>query len=132
MRVFVTGATGFIGTRVVRELLAAGHQVLGLTRSDAGAAALAAAGAQPYPGNLQDLDSLRTGASQADAVIHLAFNHDDFSQYVANSATDRRAIEAMGEVLAGSGRTFIVTSGTGLARTKPGHLASEEDAPLDP
>jgi nucleoside-diphosphate-sugar epimerase len=131
MRVFVTGATGFIGSVVVQELLKAGHQVLGLSRSDAGAKSLAAAGAQVHRGSLGDLDSLRSGAAASDGVIHLAFNHDafgnDFSKFVANCETDRQAIEAIGSVLVGSDRPFIVTSGTGLANTVPGQAASEDN-----
>jgi nucleoside-diphosphate-sugar epimerase len=130
MRVFVTGATGFIGSSVVQELIAAGHEVLGLTRSGEGAQALAAAGAQVHRGSLKDLDSLKSGAAQAEGVIHLAFNHD-FSQYMENCEMDRRAIEAMGAALAGSDRPLIVTSGTGAAFT-PGRLTTEDDAPNSP
>jgi len=130
MRVFVTGATGFIGSALVPELIAAGHRVLGLTRSESGAAALVAAGAEVHRGSLEDLDSLKSGAAAADGVIHLAFNHD-FSRWVENSEADRGVIEALGSVLIGSDRTFIVTSGTAAART-PGRLTTEEDPPNSP
>ncbi|HEY8997046.1 MAG TPA: SDR family oxidoreductase [Edaphobacter sp.] len=130
MRIFLTGATGFIGSTLVPELLQAGHQVLGLTRSEAGAQALAAAGAEVHRGSLEDLDSLRSGAAQADGVIHCAFDHN-FSDFVAICEKDRRAIEALGDALAGSNRPLVITSGTGMGSPAPGQLATEDHFDLN-
>jgi nucleoside-diphosphate-sugar epimerase len=127
MRIFVTGATGFIGSALVPELIQPGHQVLGLTRSAGGADALRKAGAEALHGNLEDPDSLRKGAANSEGVIHLAFNHD-FSKFEQNAADERKAIGAMGEVLAGSGRRFVVTSGTAMAASTDSKPSTEDGA----
>ncbi len=125
MRVFVTGAAGFIGAATTKELIANGHQVIGLARNDANAEALKKMGAEVHRGSLDDVDSLKSGARNSDGVIHLAFIHD-FSKFAENGQIDKRAIEAMGSVLEGTNKPFVVTSGTGLLA--PGRLATEDDA----
>jgi nucleoside-diphosphate-sugar epimerase len=127
MRVFVTGATGFIGTELVKELIAEGHQVRGLTRSDAGVEQLRAVGAEVHYGDLTDLDSLRTGAKGMDVVVNLAFNHD-WSKFAQNAEDEIKAIEALGSVLE-PGKLLVVTSGTGMASGGPGRLRLESDPP---
>lgn len=126
MRVFVTGATGWVGSAVVRELLDAGHQVLGLARSDVGATAVKVAGAEVHRGDLTDLDSLRSGAAASDAVIHTAYNHA-FTDYAAAARLDRQAIGALGEALAGSNRPLIITEG--VQRNAPGQVGTEDSIP---
>jgi len=126
MRVFMTGATGFIGSALIPELRKAGHQVLGLSRSDAGAAALKAAGVDVLRGDVEQHDIFKSGVTQTDATIHLAFNHD-FSKFAQNCENDRRAIEAMGDALAGTKKVFITTSGTGMGKGAVGRPVTEDD-----
>lgn len=129
MRVFLTGATGFIGSAIVHELIEAGHEVLGLARSDGGAETLGRLGAEVQRGSLEDADALRTAAASVDAVIHTAFDHD-FSQFAMHCENDRRVIEGLGSVLAGTDKPLIITSVTGVAQIEPGTVAKEEDPPV--
>lgn len=125
MRIFLTGATGFIGRAVLSELLQAGHHVIGMTRSGDGARALESDGAEPHLGTLEDLASIRSGAEKADAVIHTAFDHD-FSRFVENCAKDSRVIGALGAALKGSNRPLLITSGVGMGGAGHGRLARED------
>jgi nucleoside-diphosphate-sugar epimerase len=124
MRIFLTGATGFIGSHIVPELLGAGHKVLGLARSDAGAQALAEAGVEPYRGTIDEPESLRAGAAGADAVIHTAFDHN-FANFVENCEKDRRVVRVLGDALKGSDRPLVITSGTGMGALSHGEMATE-------
>ncbi len=130
MRVFITGSTGFIGTELVKELIATGNQVRGLTRSDAGEEQLRAVGAEALRGDFRDLDLLRQGATGMDAVVHLAFNHDDMSKFAENGRDERAAIETLGGVLE-PGKLLVVTSGTGLVSGAQGQLRTESDPPTN-
>jgi nucleoside-diphosphate-sugar epimerase len=129
MRIFVTGATGFIGTELVKELIDVGHQVRGLARSDQGATQLKRIGAEAHRGDLTDLDSLRAGATGMDVVVNLAFNHD-FSKFAENARDEIKAIEALGSAME-PGKLLVLTSGTGLASGGPGHVRKESDPPVD-
>ncbi len=130
MRVFVTGSTGFIGTELVKELIAAGHQVRGLTRSDAGVEQLKAVGAEVHRGDFTDLDCLRSGAQGIDVVVNLAFNHDDMSKFAQSAKDETEAIEALGSVLE-PGKLLVVTSGIGITAGAPGQVRKETDSPAE-
>ncbi len=125
MRVFLTGSTGFIGSAILAELIAAGHQVVGLTRSDFGMRALGAAGAEAHRGDIEDLESLRRGAAGCDAIIHTAFDHD-FTHFMENCQKDKRAIEALGSAVEGSQRPIVIASGTAMGTAKLGEPATED------
>lgn len=127
MKIFVTGATGFIGTPLIAELKEAGHEVRGMARSDAGAEKLKQAGVEVHRGDLQDVESLRAGATGMDAVIHLAFNHDDMSKFADSGQVEQQAIKTLGAAL-GRDKRLVVTSGTGLAKGESGHVRTEQDA----
>lgn len=129
MRVFVTGATGFIGTGLVKELIEAGHQVRGLSRSNAGAEQLKEAGAEVHRGDIEDLDSLRSGAQGMDAVVNLAFDHD-MSKFAENAQNEAKAIEALGSALE-PGKLLLVTSGVAITSGGPGYLRLETDPPME-
>ena len=129
MRVFITGASGFIGAAVTRELIDAGHKVLGLTRSDEGEKTLRDLGAEVFRGDVENAQNLRDGATRTDAVIHTAFNHD-FSKFADNCESDRRVIETLGEALAGTDKILVTTSGVALAQVAPGQVGTENDPPL--
>jgi nucleoside-diphosphate-sugar epimerase len=130
MRIFLTGATGFIGSHIAPELIAAGHQVIGLTRSETGAKSLVAAGVEPYFGTLEAPEGLAAAAAEADAVIHTAFDHD-FSNFMANCEKDQRVIRALGAALAHTGKPLVITSGTGIGTAAPGTLATEDVVNID-
>jgi nucleoside-diphosphate-sugar epimerase len=130
MRIFLTGATGFIGSHIAPELIDAGHQVVGLTRSDTGAKALVAAGVEPYRGTLEAPEDLAAAAAGADAVIHTAFDHD-FSNFMANCEKDQRVIRALGRALANTDKPLVITSGAGMGAAEPGRPATEDVINID-
>ncbi len=125
MRVFLTGATGFVGSAMIPELIKTGHQIIGVTRSDAGAQSLRTAGVEVHRGKLEEPETLRSGAENADAVIHCAFDHN-FATFVENCAKEGRVLEALGEALRGSDRPLLITSGTGMGSAAPGQIATED------